>query len=144
MSCAARAGRQLRVRLFATAPSQHLNQAKIEKLRRNKLEEIYKVFRDMEKGTAEYTKLTLSGRVWEEYVQPGNIAEFIRVQDDLKDWLKDLDELRQAVERKMSFKLSAMATTLTSAVAHQSVAFEGNPLTIGDRLFRKIDMSLHR
>ncbi|KAJ7174254.1 hypothetical protein C8R46DRAFT_1080477 [Mycena filopes] len=43
--------------------------------------------------------------------------------------------------------LSTMATTLTSAVALQSVAFEGNPLTMGDtdvvrdRLFGKMDMS---
>ncbi|KAJ7487758.1 fic/DOC family protein [Mycena latifolia] len=102
----------------------------------------------MEKGTPEYTKLALSGRVWEESARPGNIAEFLRVQDDLKDWLKDLDELRQAAVRKMS--LSTMAVTLTSIVAHQSVAFEGNPLTIGDtgvvrdRLFDKIDIPLSK
>ncbi|KAJ7096439.1 hypothetical protein C8R44DRAFT_378165 [Mycena epipterygia] len=127
-SSAAQAGRQLRLRFFATAPSHPLSRVQIEKLRRrNKLEEIYQVFRTMEQGTPEYTELALSGRVWERSARPGNIAEFLRVQDDLKDWLKDLDKLRQAAARKMT--LSAMAVTLTSAVAHQSVAFEGNPLT---------------
>ncbi|KAJ6598194.1 fido domain-containing protein [Mycena vulgaris] len=147
LSSTALAGRQLRVRFFATAPSEPLSQALIEKLRRNKLEEIYQVFKTMEKGTPEYTELAVSGRVWGEYARPGNIAEFLRVQDELKDWLKDLDELRQAAVRKTA--LSVMATTLTSAVAHQSVAFEGNPLTIGDtsvvrdRLFGKMDTSPH-
>ncbi|KAJ7886001.1 hypothetical protein B0H13DRAFT_2044506 [Mycena leptocephala] len=88
---------------------------------------------NIEKGSPEYLELAASGRLWEEYAQPGNITEFLRVQEDLKDWLRDLDEM----------------PTLTSAVAHQSVAFEGNPLTLGDTvkvhdlLFGKDDMPLY-
>ncbi|KAJ6551579.1 hypothetical protein B0H19DRAFT_950883, partial [Mycena capillaripes] len=118
-----------------------------KKLRRDKLEEIYKIFATMDKGTPEYTKLASSGLVWEEYARPGNIADFRRVQDGLKDGLRDLNELREVAARKMS--LSAMAGTLLPAVAHQSVAFEDNPLTLGDannmhdRLFSNLDTPLH-
>ncbi|KAJ7784276.1 fido domain-containing protein [Mycena metata] len=133
-------------RFLATLPADPLSQVQIEsKLRRSKLKEIYKVFGTMTKGTPEYTELANSGRVWEEFARPGNTTEFLRVQDELKDGLKDLDELREAAMRKMS--LSSMALTLVAAVAHQSVAFEDNPLTLGDagvvrdRLLDEIDMS---
>ncbi|KAJ7220168.1 fido domain-containing protein [Mycena pura] len=141
---AAHARRQLQLRLFTTGPSA-LSPGQIEKLRRSKLENVYQVFRTMERGP-KYTELATSGRVWEDYARPGNLTEFLRVQDELKDWLKGLDELREEASRKMT--LSDMALTLTSAVAHQSVAFEGNPLTLGDTgivrdgLFGKIDASL--
>ena len=47
MSSAAQAGRHLRIRFFAMAPSRPLSEAQIKKLRRNKLEEIYKIFRTL-------------------------------------------------------------------------------------------------
>jgi hypothetical protein len=126
-----------------------LSKDQVTALRRNKLENIYQASRNIEKGSPEYLELAASGRLWEEYAQPGNITEFLRVQEDLKDWLRDLDEMREALaERKTT--LSTMAATLTSAVAHQSVAFEGNPLTLGDTvkvhdlLFGKDNMPLYR
>ncbi|KAJ7627579.1 hypothetical protein DFH06DRAFT_1443010 [Mycena polygramma] len=144
----ARASRRLGVRSFVAASPQPSSQAQVEKMRRDKLEAIYQVFKTMEKGTPEYTKLALSGRVWEGYARPGNIAEFFRVQDGLQDLLRDVDQLReQAVRRK---PLSSMAVTLVPAVAQQSVALENNPLTLGesvvvrDRLLSKINLPFEK
>ena len=44
----------------------------LTKSRRRLLEEVYAPFSKLRKGSEEYKKLALSGRVWEDYFQPGN------------------------------------------------------------------------
>ncbi|KAK6209621.1 fic/DOC family protein [Colletotrichum tabaci] len=115
--------------------------------RRALLVKIYEPASRLRKGSPEYNRLACSGRVWEEYFQPGNSREkgYLGLQRVHRRLLADVDALRATLP------VSALGKTMVSEYAQQSVMIENNPLTVGDAhrvletlqesVFRRVDLA---
>lgn len=68
----------------------------IKKCRLLLLKDIYGPhFKNLVKGSDEYVALAKSGRVWENYFQPGNPEPYLRVQVKLKSVLNETDKQKR-------------------------------------------------
>ncbi|TAQ90839.1 hypothetical protein B7494_g835 [Chlorociboria aeruginascens] len=96
------------------------------------LTSIYRpAFANLEKGSPEYVDLARSGRVWENFFQPGNIEPYLQAQSDLKQTLTSIDELKEWY-RENDKAMTSILRALVLEYAHQSTSLEQNPLHIGD------------
>ncbi|KAI5862440.1 fic/DOC family protein [Durotheca rogersii] len=99
---------------------------KVASARRELLEKIYEPFAKLDKNSPEYNELATSGRVWEDYWQPGDSDKYgyTRVQQEVASTLLKIDTLKNA----MSVPASVVAKQLVNSYAQQSAAIEGNRL----------------
>ncbi|TVY34040.1 hypothetical protein LOCC1_G007715 [Lachnellula occidentalis] len=90
-------------------------------------------FAKLKKGSPEYLALARSGRVWENFFQPGNLEPYLQAQSDLKQTLSSIDELKEFYREKDEAKKTILRA-LVSEYAHQSTSLEQNPLRVGESL----------
>ncbi|KAJ0162836.1 Adenosine monophosphate-protein transferase FICD [Colletotrichum tanaceti] len=115
--------------------------------RRALLVKIYEPASRLRKGSPAYNKLACSGRVWEDFFQPGNSREkgYLGLQRVHRRLLADIDALR------VTLPVSALGRRMVPEYAQQSVMIENNPLTVGDAhrvletlregVFRRVDLA---
>ncbi|GKT47962.1 adenosine monophosphate-protein transferase Fic [Colletotrichum spaethianum] len=112
------------------------------KARRALLTKIYEPASRLRKGSPEYNKLASSGRIWEEYFQPGNSLEkgYVGLQKKHKRLLDDIDVL------KAKLPTVELGKPMVFEYAQQSVMIENNPLTVGDanRIFESMQKNVFR
>lgn len=96
------------------------------------LNSIYRpAFANLKTESPEYVDLARSGRVWENFFQPGNIEPYLQAQSDLKQTLTSIDELKEWYQENNKAKTTILRA-LVPEYAHQSTSLEQNPLHIGD------------
>ncbi|KIH91523.1 fic [Sporothrix brasiliensis 5110] len=100
--------------------------------RRALLDTIYSRFRGLEKGSKAYVELAESGRVWEEYHQPGDFAKmgYLKCQEDAVETLAQIDDVRKWMRRPASKRGAQMVPEYS----HQSVMIENNTRPPGDSI----------
>ncbi|KAH0532234.1 hypothetical protein TsFJ059_000956 [Trichoderma semiorbis] len=93
------------------------------------LRKVYAPFEKLVKGSPEYRALAESGKVWEDYFQPGNSERhgYVKAQKLHADILEEIDDWRES----MKLPKSATIRSLIAEYAHQSVAIEDNKLELG-------------
>ncbi|KAK1247543.1 hypothetical protein MKX07_002452 [Trichoderma sp. CBMAI-0711] len=104
-----------------------LSSASVDRGRDALLRRVYAPFAGLAKGSPEYTALAQSGRVWEDYFQPGDSDRYgyIKLQQQHADTLDDIDDWKGFIAAMPS---SMTIRSLVPPYAHQSVAIEDNKL----------------
>ncbi|KAJ4864639.1 hypothetical protein T069G_01169 [Trichoderma breve] len=90
------------------------------------LREIYAPFSKLVKDSPEYNALAESGRVWEDYFQPGDSERYGYLQRLHMPLLKEIDNQRVS----LGTPRSRMFHSLVPEYAHQSVVIENNRLLL--------------
>lgn len=132
------------------------------------LRKIYAPFEDLKKGSPEYLELAKSGKVWENYFQPGDSMRYgyvdlqkaclplhndaimhtkLTVAQKFSATLSEIDGLKELMKPRSSY----VSRGLIADYAHQSVQIEQNVLRIRDsrliddhlneKLFRGLDLA---
>ncbi|KAK0714519.1 fic/DOC family protein [Lasiosphaeris hirsuta] len=96
------------------------------------LQHVYAPFAGLEKGSPEYEQLAASGRVWEDYFQPGDSKryQYDSMQKIFEPILKEIDDLKHS----MGLPERSIIESLVAEYAHQSVWIEDNMLHLGDSM----------
>ncbi|KAL7933700.1 hypothetical protein V8C35DRAFT_327645 [Trichoderma chlorosporum] len=104
------------------------------------LRRIYAPFAKLVKDSPEYNALAESGRVWEDYFQPGDSERYgyLKLQDLYMPLLKEIDNKRAALRTSRYL----LAHRLIVEYAHQSVVIENNNLLL--KHGRLIDLYLKK
>ncbi|KAL7785197.1 fido domain-containing protein [Trichoderma ceciliae] len=119
-------------RLGCSKPGLHLHRGfsswKAE--RDDALRKVYEPFAKLSKQSPEYRELAESGKVWEDYFQPGNSERYGygKLQELHAPLLDEIDDWRES----MKLPKSASVRSLIAEYAHQSVSIEGNKLRQGE------------
>ncbi|RFU73147.1 fic doc family [Trichoderma arundinaceum] len=94
------------------------------------LRKVYAPFAELSKGTPEYKQLAESGKVWEDYFQPGDSERYgyVKLQKLHGPLLDEIDGWRES----MKLPKAATIRSLIAEYAHQSVAIENNQLRQGE------------
>ncbi|KAL6864113.1 fido domain-containing protein [Trichoderma novae-zelandiae] len=94
------------------------------------LRKIYAPFAGLANGSPEYMALANSGKVWEDYFQPGDSERYgyDKLQKQCAIILDDIDGWRKS----MKLPKNDTVRSLIAEYAHQSVAIEDNKLLQGD------------
>ncbi|KAK3349643.1 fic/DOC family protein [Lasiosphaeria hispida] len=94
------------------------------------LKRVYAPFASPKKGSPEYEDLAASGRVWEDYFQPGDSKRYKYdiMQKMFEPILKEIDDLKHS----MRLPERSIIESLIAEYAHQSVEIEDNMLHLGD------------
>jgi Fic family protein len=90
------------------------------------LRKVYAPFKSLQEGSPEYKSLAKSGKVWEEYHNPGDDKPYLAIQATMVKELEEIDRWKQLLE--YSHKKRVFTTALINEYAHQSVGIEGNNL----------------
>ncbi|KAH6897374.1 fic/DOC family protein [Thelonectria olida] len=103
--------------------------------RRALLQKVYAPFQKLVEDSPELTALAHSGRVWEDYFQPGDSVGkgYTKLQEIMAPSLLEIDKLKDC----MKVPANIIAKKLVAAYAHQSVQIEDNHLSQGDSM--KVD-----
>ncbi|RNJ51921.1 hypothetical protein D7B24_005897 [Verticillium nonalfalfae] len=115
--------------LHRVSKSRYISQ-EVKVQRNAMLRQVYAPFADLVEGSPEYVRLSESGKVWENYFRPGDRTHlgYDAIQKDHADMLAEIDKFK----RLLKPRIGQLAKTLVAEYAHQSVAIENNPLTLGD------------
>ncbi|KAK3323134.1 fido domain-containing protein [Cercophora scortea] len=97
------------------------------------LKRIYAPFEGLKKGSPEYEKLAISGRVWEDYFQPGNSERYRydRMQKMFEPVLEEIEGLNSSIKLP---ERRTIVESLVAEYAQQSVKIENNTLRLGDSI----------
>ncbi|KFY21166.1 hypothetical protein V491_03112 [Pseudogymnoascus sp. VKM F-3775] len=112
--------------------SPRLIQTQATAQRRKLLQSIYQpAFAHLEPGSPEYEALADSGKVWEDYFKPSDMAPWREMQTKLQSTLDSVDKFKPFFKNRPTLR-SSVTRSLISDYAHQSTSIEGNPLLPSD------------
>ncbi|KFY73561.1 hypothetical protein V499_06382 [Pseudogymnoascus sp. VKM F-103] len=98
------------------------------------LQSIYEpAFSHLRPGSPEYEALANSGKVWEDHFKPRDLGPWLETQKKLKSKLESVDKFKIFLGERPQLRIS-VTHSLVPEWAHQSVAIEANPLSLGDAL----------
>lgn len=97
------------------------------------LRKVYAPFTKLADGTPEYRALAESGKVWQDYFQPGNSERYgyVKLQEVQADLLSEIDGWKESIYKVPS---RANIRSLIPEYAHQSVSIENNKLHLGESI----------
>ncbi|OBT95240.1 hypothetical protein VE01_07607 [Pseudogymnoascus verrucosus] len=120
------------VRGFSAAPRQLKTRTTSQRLKL--LQSIYEpAFSHLRPGSPEYEGLANSGKVWEDHFKPRDLGPWLETQKKLKSKLESVDKFKIFFGERPQLRIS-VTHSLVPEWAHQSVAIEANPLSLGDAL----------
>lgn len=118
----------LRQKVTVKHPSIRLIGTQVGRQRIELLHSIYDPsFAHLKPGSTEYEALADSGRVWEEYFKPRDLAPWLAAQSKLESTLKSVDKFKPFFDDRPELRNST-ARALVCEYAHQSTSIEANPL----------------